>query len=280
MSRIKLKRLLSQRRLAVLLEELSGRLGSPLCVLDVLGRPVLGAPGVHGPTLPARHAIDVEGEVAGYTLGDDNADVLARLLAVLAVLDLEKRTLAHDTLCRYNELTLLYDMAARGPALQEEEALAELLRVAQGVIPCDHAGVQRCWPGEPACMVQGLPDVSFLTTVFAEVARIHEAVRRSGRGEIVNELAADSRAAGVLSVHSMLCAPLRCAGEVFGLVHLGSRTPRLYTTEQLALLSTLSFQVAAVLENRRLRQQQQKSRQALLTLARTLEHALDEEVAS
>lgn len=271
MSRVKLKRLLAQRRLASLLQELASRLGSPLCVQDMQGRPVLGATAGAG----ARHVIEVEGEAVGAVHGDHNAALLAHLLAVLATLDLEKRTLAHDTLCRYNELTLLYDMAARGPALHEADAMAELVRVARSVIPCDHAGVQLCWRGEASRLAHAEPDRALVETVFSEAAGIHGAVLRHGRAEIVNELQADPRAAGVVTLQAMLCAPLRCTGEVFGLVHLGSCVPRQYSTEQLSLLATLAFQAAAVLENRRLRQRQEGARQALQSL-QALTHSLEQ----
>ncbi|WP_460032137.1 GAF domain-containing protein [Megalodesulfovibrio paquesii] len=279
MSKIKLKRLLGQRRVASLLEDLATRLGLPLCIQDAQGKPVLMAPAPGAAPLTERQPIEVDGDVAGYVLheqGDENAPILGRLVATLGMLDLEKRTLAHDTLCRYNELTLLYDMAARAASLQGEDAAAELVRAIRGAIPCDHVGVLLCWTGESPRLLHPLPDTAFLETVCREVAGIHAAVRQSGRAEIINELATDSRAGGATALSSMLCVPLRCAGEVFGLVHVGSCTPRLYTTEQLSLLSTLSFQVAAVMENRRLRRRQEQSRQGLLAVAQALEQALSD----
>lgn len=281
MSKIKLKRLLAQKKLSGMLEDFAARLTTPLCVLDIMGKPVLGTPPVGGATMPSKHAIEVEGEVVGYTLGDANAAALANLIGTVAFLDLEKRSLAQDTLSRYNELTLIYDMSARLGTLDDDAAAAaQFGNALQGAIPCDHVGVVLMLGVSAPSLQFAAPDNAFMEAVLQEVASIHEVVRSTGRAEIVNEIPSDSRGSGASSVASMMCAPLKCVGDVFGIVHVGKKEPSMYTTEQLSLLSTLSFQYAAVIENRRLQAQATKQRAALLTMAKALESALADEVGA
>ncbi len=280
MSKVKLKRLLAQKKLRSLLDDLSARLQTPLCVLDATGKPVLGAPAAGGATSPPKHPIEVDGDVVGHVLGDGHAGALASLIGSVAFLDLEKRALAQDTLSRYNELTLIYDMAAKlGNMSDEAAAAAEFARALQHTFPNDHVGILLTSIGEAPQLLYAAPDDALLQAVCQEAAAIHEVVRSSGRAEIVNEVAADSRGGGATSIASMMCAPLKCVGDTFGLVHVGQQEPCMYTTEQLALFSTLTFQHAAVMENRRLHARAAKQRAALLTMARAMEEALSDEVS-
>ena len=71
---------------------------------------------------------------------------------------------------------------------------------------------------------------------------------------------------------SMMCAPLRIKDNVIGVINLSSEEPANYTAEDLKLLSALTLQAAAAIENARLFDNLKDSfLTAVYTLAETIE---------
>ncbi|MEN9271938.1 MAG: hypothetical protein Q6K18_02035, partial [Gloeomargarita sp. DG_1_5_bins_55] len=119
MAPLKLKKLLQQAELAAILAALTQ--GQAWGVADAqhqrLAGTFTGGEGI---------ALTSAGQTIGWVYGA-MAPVLARWLQYLIVQEEDKRALAQETLDRYREINLLYDLAEKMHATLDLQALADLV---------------------------------------------------------------------------------------------------------------------------------------------------------
>ena len=249
MASLTLKRLLSKKDTVAVLHQMLSTLAQPIALCDPEGNVVLGDTGLDA---PQHHPIWLEGVAIGSVQGGDGAGAIAHLLNYLAAKELEKRALAQETLDRYKEITLLYDLSEKISANLELDAVAELvLNEAQRLIAGDSGTVILVQLHQPIQQIACFGEGSFVLGQQGILA----AVLASRNGEIINDLAIDPRSSGEDAAFcSMIVAPLKRQDGAIGLLCLGSRTPHAYTAGDLKLLNALASQAAAAIENALLHQ--------------------------
>jgi PAS domain S-box-containing protein len=79
-------------------------------------------------------------------------------------------------------------------------------------------------------------------------------IAESVRGVIIDDLAEVDVISSFLRQHvkSLMGAPLRISGQLFGVIHVGSASPRKFTEDELRLLSLVGDRVALAIERARL----------------------------
>jgi hypothetical protein len=82
----------------------------PLCIQDAEGRLVLGH--VSNDSLNT-YPIKLGEQVIGWVIGLENTAIVASLITYLANQEFEKKTLARETLDRYKEINLLYNISGK-----------------------------------------------------------------------------------------------------------------------------------------------------------------------
>jgi len=76
---------------------------------------------------------------------------------------------------------------------------------------------------------------------LAEGSGVAGDVLRSGREELINNVSMDSRfVPGSVSIHSLLCAPLKERNLTFGVINMSNSSDSLFTLESLKLLHSLA----------------------------------------
>jgi adenylate cyclase len=268
---LSLKRLLAKKEIIAVLHQMLDLVDGAIAIHDLSNNVLLGDdrdPPTH------RCAIQVAGEDLGWVGGGSQAGAIAQLLSYLASKELEKRTLAQETLDRYKEITLLYDLSEKISANLDLPAVAALvLNEAKRLIPGSSGAVLLLHPQtgtiQPiACFgtvdfdlelhsLKGDRDVP--STGIPSTGILGEGILGEGilgnilttrNGEIVNDVAADSRAQGCETVFkSLIAAPLKRQDHAIGLLCLGSDTPIAYTAADLKLVNALASQAAAAIEN-------------------------------
>src|ERR687885_1373622 len=124
MSQINLRRLIHKKEVASLINDISNVMKRPLCIWDAEGRVLMG----HDCTDSLnKYPVQLADEVIGWVIGLENASVVASLLTYLANQELEKKALARETLDRYKEINLLYNISAKLSACFYLKELAEVL---------------------------------------------------------------------------------------------------------------------------------------------------------
>lgn len=201
--------------------------------------------------LPHKYPVELAGEVIGWVFGDTKASSMAALLTFLSNRELEKKALIVDTLDKYKELTLLYDIADKIAVCLELKdvarvAIDEAKRLIKNV---QNASVMLLKNDELEIVAaSGIEHTPKIRLKPGE--GIAGMVLSTGKVEIVNDVAPDARyVQGTNRASSLLCAPLKVKDRVIGVLNISNDAPVVYTSGEMKLLSILSSQVASAIEN-------------------------------
>lgn len=75
-------------------------------------------------------------------------------------------------------------------------------------------------------------------------------IMRTGKAELVNNVSMDSRfIPGTIHIKSMLCVPVRCKSQNFGVINLSNSAEKLFVLEDLKLLHSLAIYAAIAILN-------------------------------
>lgn len=246
---VKLNRLCRKGPTAHLIQTLLADWREPLCIVDAEGRAVLGE-------LPsdtqARHPILLDGDSpVGWVLGGQHAPSLAALVAYAAQKEWEGKLLAQETLSKYKELTLLYELGEKIAACLDSRELARLaLDEARHLLPRGKEIQVELWlleDGDKVCPGHG----DLLPLPVSSLDGITRQTLASGNAEIVDQLREDPRYQadpGTLgAAQSLLCVPLKTGDRLFGALVVAGLEPAAFSAGELKVLSLLSAQVAMAL---------------------------------
>ena len=246
---IKLKRLCQKGTPAKLIQRFIDENRQSLCILDYNGEKLLG----DNPETN-RYPIEIEaGKIVGWVCGKENeALFLATFIGYMAQKELESKLLAQETLSKYKELTLLYELGEKIADCIDIDELAQLTLIeAQFLMPSGkelQLGVLLV--GEVVghlsiCAGQG--DLFKVGALFS-IDGITQQVLGSGNSEIVNDVQQDFRfqlSAGELNqVQAMLCTPIKTRDNIFGVLSVVSQTPINFSAAEAKVLNLLASQVA------------------------------------
>ena len=188
---------------------------------------------------------------------------------------MEKKALGRETLEKYKELTLLYDLTEKlSECLNPKEVAHLVIDEAKRLIRGDKIFVMLI--NEETGLFDIFPasgkDVGNMA-VAGPLGVIPWNVINSGKAEIVNDVLSDSRyGSNFGKISSLMCSPLKIKDRVVGAITIISKKPVIYSAEELKLLSALSFQAAADIENARL---YDSLKETFLTTVRTLAETIE-----
>ncbi len=271
MIQLSLGKVIRKKRFAPLLQRLVAALESPLVIEDGNGELLLAT---EGASEGAGHPVTVQGETIGWVRGGEKAELLASWLTYQAGIELERKNLGSETLHKYKEITLLYEMADKIPASMDRKEIAHhLIDQIKQVIQFSSISVlllnKRTGTLE---VVASIGQDYEIGENFTKTG-IMGSILASGKGEIVNDVAADPRfVKGSGKISSLMCAPLKSKETMTGVIELTSAEPMTYTAEDLKLFTTLSAQAAVQIENATLYLQLKEAFYTMVyTLAETIE---------
>ncbi|OLN26732.1 response regulator [Desulfovibrio sp. DV] len=250
---VPLRRLLKKRALAPLLARAQAMLG-PGWQTDVVDAAQSApAPGCR------QEPLRLDGMLIGYLVltPPDDADPAAipapdlgqkaRFVAdcLEAIIDGEalRRTLAGETLTKYREISLLHraTLGLNGSLRPKDVAQALLDECRRGELPAEVGMVFLRAPGETAfAPVCAYGDTAACTLDRVAASGLFHDICTSQKGEIVNDLAADSRWAGEAPLSSLLLSPLVSTSRCVGMLVLGGPTPMLFEASHLQYIGTLA----------------------------------------
>lgn len=276
--KISLKRLIHKKEVLFIINDISNVMKMPLCIRDAEGKVLLGHDSTNSLN---KYPIQLANQVIGWVIGLENASIVASLLTYLANQELEKKNLANETLDKYKEINLLYNISGKLSAcldvkeiaqlvideatrlIQASSASAMLLNKKTGRLEIIAAFGKAC-----GSQLTLLPNEGIAGTVFL-----------TGRAEIVNEVDSDPRF--VLTpnkVQSLICAPLKTQNSVLGVLNISTEEPVNYTAQDLKLLIALASQAAAAIENALLHENKLKEERIKTNLERYVSAQLVEAI--
>lgn len=261
---INLKRLCQREPARTLLTRLMALSPEPLSLYDGDGTLILQSAG-QGLDPPARVEVliptgDGPGIPARVT-GGSQAGLLADWVTFILQKEQDSRELARDTLSKYKELSLLYELGEKIAACVDAAELATLtLTEARALLPraddlalgiltgdesLDRLRVQagegdRFEPGQTLAVIDG----------------ITRQVLAGGAAELVNRPDQDARfqaSPGLLNgIQAMLCVPLKTRDRVLGVLLVVSERETAFNAAALKVLNLLASQVGLALGRIRL----------------------------
>ncbi|MCB9677598.1 MAG: GAF domain-containing protein [Alphaproteobacteria bacterium] len=215
--------------------------GSPARVADTDGRHLAGDSAAAG----SAHPLEVGGEVVGSLVADDPALATA-LVAILAV-EAEKRALADETLGRYKELTLLYDMSEQFARLLDLDSVGRhAVEQCRRHLRAEAADLFVLNAARDA--LEPLAQVGTEESTGLDLDASNEVCARvfySGHAEITSDGDAP-----------VLCAPLRHGESVLGVLRITHRRGAEWSAGDLKLVTALAANVASALHKARLHTEQ------------------------
>ena len=257
MIKISLKKLILKKEVSTIISNLNQALGAPISIIDGKGNLLLGeASDMPSGTLRERefnkYPIILDKQIIGWVFGDEKASIIAQLLSYLANEEMEKKILARETLERYKEINILYNISEKLTACLVLKEVAQLaIEEAAKVIKSTSASAmllsEKTGKLEiiAACGKEYQPK-----TILVPGQGIAGSVFLTGMAEIVNDVEFDPRfVRGANKVKSLICAPLKTQNAAIGVLNISSEDPVNYTAQDLKLFTALASQAASAIEN-------------------------------
>jgi len=214
-------------------------LAGAVAVEDPRGEVLYGDASVRGDPVPITHGQERVGTVRG-----PGATQVAGLLGHLFTAESEKRALADETLGRYKELSLLYDMSdALSHVLDVEQVAAMVVEQAHRALNAERSALL-------------LHDVAndTLDPIATRVDRGAAPAARPARAGTEGAVLSHGRAelSAVESEASAMYAPMRAGEQVFGILMVEHDLPLFWSSGDLKLLSSMAAHSAAAISHARI----------------------------
>ena len=277
-TKISLKRLINNKEVLSIINDISNVIKMPLCIQDAEGRVLLGHDSTNSLN---KYPIQLDSQVIGWVIGLENASIVASLLTHLANQELEKKNLAYETLDKYKEINLLYNISGKLSACLDVKEIAQLVideatRLIQATSASAMLLNEKTGRLEISAAV-GKACNSQLTLLPNE--GIAGKVFSTEMAEIVNEVDSDPRFVPTANkVKSLICAPLKTQNSVMGVLNISTEEPINYTAQDLKLLTALASQAASAIENALLHENKLKEERIKTNLERYVSAQLVEAI--
>ncbi len=267
-----LEKVIKKRAFAPILNRMVYAMETSIIIEDTGGKLLMATDGAE---MLTRYPVSVAGEVIGWVSGSERVAAIASLLSYQAESELEKRSLASETLNKYKEITLLYDIVEKiSSCLDTKEVARLVIEEARRVIRLSSVSVLLL--NKETDMLELVAEYGHEQDTSTTVSRgvgIAGSVWASGRAEIVNDVHSDPRfIESAVALSSLMCAPLKAKDAVVGVIKLGNDQMVTYTAEDLKLFTTLASLAAVAIENASLYEQLKDAfYTTVYTLAETIE---------
>jgi class 3 adenylate cyclase len=278
MVKINLKRLLAKKEISSIVSDLIKTIDTPISIWDLEGKPLIE----NGSTqLLDKHPVELAGEVIGWVIGTEKASPVASLLSYLAKNEFETKTLARETLDRYKEINLIYNISGKITACLDLKEVAKLV--------IDEARRLRAGDNGSLMLLNKETGKFEVIAAFGQQSNTKAPIEigqgiagnvvLTGRGEIINDVGSDPRfVKGHNKVNSMICVPLKIHERAIGVINISSEEPFNYTAADLKLFMSLASQAASAIENAILHENKLKQERIKSNLERYVNSQLVEAI--
>lgn len=278
MAKISLKKLLSRKEVSFILSDLLRAIDTPLSIQDAEGKLLIDDGRTE--TLE-KYPIKFAGEVIGWVIGNEKAFPVASLLSHLVENEFEKKALARETLDKYKEVNLLYNISEKITACLDLKEVAKLvIDEARRLIAADNGSLMLLNKETGKFKIIAAFGQKYDAQAPIEIGQgIAGNVVLTGRGEIINEVNADPRfVKGYNKVNSLMCVPLQIHEQAIGVINISSEEPFNYTAADLKLFTALASQAASAIENAILHENKLKQERIKSNLERYVNSQLVEAI--
>ena len=248
MIQVNLRKLIKKGELLLALKSTIAALEAPIIIRDEQGIIF----GEEEAEISGSYPVTLEEKAIAWVEGDGKAACIAQMLSYIAAKEWERKSLAQDTLEKYEEINFLYDISAKISNCFCLKEITELvIDEAKQLISATGASVMLFNEETGFLEIISACGVGATQTLMMRPGEgIAGNVFQSGKAEIVNQVQRDPRyIEGGNEIYSLICAPLIAQDGAIGVINLSSYKKSCYKAEDLKLLETLASQTAAALDN-------------------------------
>ncbi len=257
-----LKKLLANKESLKVLNDIAGGLDTAALILDINGN-VLADIG-RGQTDPVSESgsfpVNIKGEQAGYVMGSQKAQVIVSILTYMLAAEYNKRDLIDEVFNRYKEINLFYDFTEKILVCDDIKDIALLtLSLVKNFIKADTISImlkneETNWIDVITASASAHAEETVKNSIMSFSGEsIAEFVMFSGNAEIINDISLDGwTAPGGGKTGSMMCAPLKIKDKIIGAINIATENYTEFTSSDLKLFTTLSYNAGIFIENVRL----------------------------
>jgi len=196
--------------------------------------------------------VTLENEISGYVKGDDNAAIIASLLALMLRKEAEKKKMGSEVLTVYQELNVIYNFSEKLTETIDPDIIAQItLEQAMHSIP-SNSGVIVLWDeeGRQLTVPATSGDPLFNQEGLRRNSGILLKIGLSGQSEIMSDLSVLKEKGIVESdVQSVIYAAMKVKQRILGAIILAGKETDQYTAAHLKLLVTLALQSSTAIES-------------------------------
>ena len=248
--RINLKKLFGKNKeITSILQNISTFIRSPIQIRDLKNNILLDAP---EDDLTHRLSLKFNGKTLGWVSGNENIEPIAPLLNFFIAGEAREKSMADEVLDAYREITLLYNVSEKlttSLKIQNviQVALSEATRLIKGTSGVVMLVEHNSRTDQPQAHFGPQEFFRSSSSLGKSILGILDS---TSKAEIVNDLQADPRFSGELfTLKSLVWAPLKAKGHIFGIIMIGSEDPgKEYSARDLGLLNTIASQTAPAVE--------------------------------
>ncbi len=248
MIHVNIKELVSESKATNIIQDLLDALGISVGIQDAHGNLLMGKKGGNG-----KFPVELAGKVIGWVTGEEKASSVASLLSYLAEKELETESLADETLEKYREITLLYDIADKIAACLDTKEISRLIiKETLRRIPSDNMSVMLMNEGSGKLEILEACGREFSPKIRMGVGEgIAGDIFATGRSEIINDVTTDPRyVQGRNKIFATMCAPLKTKEGVIGVANISrEKLGNGFTSGELKLFTAITSQAASAIEN-------------------------------
>ncbi|MDP4093586.1 MAG: HD domain-containing protein [Bacillota bacterium] len=271
MIKVNLGRILTRQNVKCQIDSIQELCNEPLAIFDSSGKLLMG----EEEKAFQSYLIECDGLSFGYVCGGKNARVISDILSYVCSEEIEKKALGQETLEKYKEISILYDVTQKlAGTLDPKEVASFIINEITGVVKSDTISIM--FYNEEKSILEtafSTDTISENPMIFHKGEGIAGNVAVTGKAEIINTIAGDSRfISGKTKISSMMCAPLIVRDNVIGVINVCSREKCNYSANDLKILTTLAFQASISVENARL---YESLKEAFITIVHTLGETIE-----
>ncbi|MBR8831510.1 MAG: hypothetical protein N5P05_003151 [Chroococcopsis gigantea SAG 12.99] len=245
---VNLKKILKKPEFQSVIESLLIALNTQINICDPEGNLIFGDPNLN---FPKQFIIKTNYQIIGWLKGGEEALPLAKFLNYAVKQELDKKSLAEETLDKYTEINFLYDVSEKiSRCLKVEEIVGVIINEVNQIIEATDITVMLLNPETQILefFPSSFQDMIYQANRSAKIG-IANYVLESGKAEIVNDVFKDSRyIQGSTRFRSLICAPLNINNRTIGVINISHHKPMKYSSEDLKLFTALTSQAAASIQ--------------------------------
>jgi signal transduction histidine kinase len=269
---ISLKKLIKTKELFSLIHELVNQLHIAIEIQLLDGTKLVS---FGDKTSDKRYPVEALGEIIGWVVGEEPANLVANLLSVLAKQEIEKKELAKELLERYQEIDLFEDISTQLTTSLNTRQIAQLVLQEMSQLIESSAGIILLLSADRNSFEMVAEFGIFFDQIQPQPDRgIIGYVVQSGRSQLINDVQADPRIETQKNVNSMICVPLRAKERIVGAIAIGTEKTDAYKAEHLKLVSIFASQTAIAIEKALLYEQSCQTATEAKAQAKKLQQAL------